>query len=250
MMLKDKLFQWRSSVEKRMDSLHDQTMALVWGRPFDLEQDVRVHREWSEGKLGRALTEEELRDCREMLGVRGLRSAPQYTDEPVADGSGPRGGGGKKRSMGMKPPACHKQHLRSAKPKVSATDATDAEGQNHKKAAGVHEIHVPTTNSSKPGEGAGHALLPPPHRQTCLMEVGQWTWVMQVGGRRIVEKSRKPASPSPALISPGRVSKPTQADTGRVAWGQGRQPSRMHNHVQLGQSRRHRKLQAQGTRTA
>ena len=250
MMLKDKLFQWRSCVEKRMDSLHDQTMALVWGRPFDLEQDVRVHREWSEGKLGRALTEEELRDCREMLGVRGLRSAPQYTDEPVADGSGPRGGGGKKRSMGMKPPACHKQHLRSAKPKVSATDATDAEGQNHKKAAGVHEIHVPTTNSAKPGEGAGHALLPPPHRQTCLMEVGQWTWVMQVGGRRIVEKSRKPASPSPALISPSRVSKPSQADTGRVAWGQGRQPSRMHNHVQLGQSRRHRKLQAQGTRTA
>ena len=106
--LKDKLFKWRGILEARMDALHDATMAVVLGRPFTVEEDVRMHREWSEQQLGRSLTSEEVRDLNEMLQVRGLRPAPTYTDEPEEDRRGPKGGGGRKHGMGMKPPPAKK----------------------------------------------------------------------------------------------------------------------------------------------
>jgi hypothetical protein len=101
--LQNKLFKWRSALEERMDAAHDRTMALVWGRSFDAEEDVRRHQAWSERKLERSLTDDELRDIKEMLGVRGLRKAPDYTDEPQEGRNGLKGGGGRKLAMGMKP---------------------------------------------------------------------------------------------------------------------------------------------------
>ncbi len=101
--LKDKLFQWRGVLEKRMDELHDETMSHVLGKPFTVEEDVRLHKEWSEQKKGAALTDAEMKDISDMLGVRGLLPAKDYPDEPKEDRRGIRGGGGRKPNMGMKP---------------------------------------------------------------------------------------------------------------------------------------------------
>ncbi len=126
--LKDKLFKWRGALEERMDGLHDQTMSLILGRAFTLEEDVRLHREWSERKLGRVLSEEELKDIRDMLSVRGLRPAPVYADEPQEDRSGPRGGGGRKHAMGMKPPPAKKLRLEESRPSSCKRPTTVVEG--------------------------------------------------------------------------------------------------------------------------
>ena len=50
------------------------------------------------------MTPEALKDLEEMLGVRGLREAPVYDDEPQEDRSGPKGGGGRSGLRGMKAP--------------------------------------------------------------------------------------------------------------------------------------------------
>ena len=62
--LKDKLFTWRRQLEERMDKLHDETMSLIWGQPFSLEEDVRRHTEWTEQKEQKPLTPEARRDRR------------------------------------------------------------------------------------------------------------------------------------------------------------------------------------------
>ena len=43
--LKNPLFAWRRQLEERMDKLHDETMSLIWGRSFSLEEDVRLQKE-------------------------------------------------------------------------------------------------------------------------------------------------------------------------------------------------------------
>ena len=102
--LKDKLFAWRRQLEERMDQLHDETMSIIWDGPFSLEEDVRRHREWTEQNEEKPMTPEALKDLEEMLGVRGLREAPVYDDEPQEDRSGPKGGGGRSGLRGMKAP--------------------------------------------------------------------------------------------------------------------------------------------------
>jgi hypothetical protein len=134
--LQHKLFKWRAALEEHMDTLHDQTMALLLGRAFDAQEDVRMHREWSQRKLGRELTEEELRDLGDMLAVRGLRKAPDYPDEPQEDRSGPRGGGGRKLAMGMKPPPAKKQRAAAKSGgKRGAQEAEDAGSQKRARLA-------------------------------------------------------------------------------------------------------------------
>ena len=46
--------------QERMDKLHDETMSLIWGRPFSLEEDVRLHKELSEQKAKKPMTLEAL----------------------------------------------------------------------------------------------------------------------------------------------------------------------------------------------
>ena len=41
-----------------MDRLRDETMAIVLGRPLEVEEHVRSHREWSEKQRKENLSEE------------------------------------------------------------------------------------------------------------------------------------------------------------------------------------------------
>ena len=107
-MLKQQLFQWRKRLEETMDARHDDTMRGLFGKDFDLEADISMHQTWSEKKVKRSLTEDEMRDLREMLSVRGVRKAPEYADEPEQDRTAVKGGGGRKHSMGMTPPPANK----------------------------------------------------------------------------------------------------------------------------------------------
>ena len=116
--------------QERMDKLHDETMSLIWGRPFSLEEDVRLQKEWSEQKEQKPMTPEALRDLEEMLKVRGLRPAPAYADEPQEDRSGPKGGGGRRVLTGMKAPVPKKRgRSEGAGTKREAPDADEAERQ-------------------------------------------------------------------------------------------------------------------------
>ena len=45
----------------------DETMEVVLGKAFTVEEDVQLHRVWKEKKLGREMTEEELQDLKKRL---------------------------------------------------------------------------------------------------------------------------------------------------------------------------------------
>ena len=50
-------------------------------------------------------SQEEVKDLRAMLEVRGVLPPEDCGEEPVQDRKGPRGGGGRKHIMGMRAPA-------------------------------------------------------------------------------------------------------------------------------------------------
>ena len=115
------LFKWRKAKEEYFDERHDATMAKLLRRPFNAEVDFELHKNWSESRQQKPLTPEEEHDLREMLKVRGVLKAEDFPGKPVQDRRAPKGGGGRKRAMGMRAPAATKKSRQG-----SATEA-DAE---------------------------------------------------------------------------------------------------------------------------
>ena len=101
--------------------MHDATMAELQGREWVLDDDLQAHVAWSE-RTKLTLTVLEIEDLRNMLAVRGVLEAPAYDDEPTRGSAGLRGGGGRKRGAGMRPPVESKRRRSST---------AGADGQEH-----------------------------------------------------------------------------------------------------------------------
>ena len=112
--LDEPLFKWRAAFEERMDAVHDATMTEHKGREWTLDDDMQAHVDWSERAAQKTLTATELDDLHTMLAVRGVLPAPVCEDEPMRGPAGLRGGGGHKRSAGMRPPIESKRRRASA----------------------------------------------------------------------------------------------------------------------------------------
>ena len=80
-MAESDLFRWRSTLEERLDKLHDLTANEIFDGKATLEDDVARHRSWTEKQKGRAMSEAEIADLKHMLSVRGVLPQPQYTDK-------------------------------------------------------------------------------------------------------------------------------------------------------------------------
>ena len=91
------LFRWRSALEKRLDTLHDQTAAVLFDGKASVKDDVARHRAWSEGLRRRKLTEAEVADLTHMLSLRGVLPQPGYTDKPARRPANKAGGGRSQR---------------------------------------------------------------------------------------------------------------------------------------------------------
>ena len=91
------LFRWRSALEKRLDTLHDQTAAILFDGKASVEDDVSRHRSWSEGLRSSKLTEAEVADLTHMLSLRGVLPQPGYTDKPARRPANKAGGGRSQR---------------------------------------------------------------------------------------------------------------------------------------------------------
>ena len=91
------MFRWLSSLEKRLDTLHDQTAAIVFDGKASVEDDVGRHRSWSEGLRRSKLTEAEVSDLTHMLSLRGVLPQPGYTDKPARRPANKAGGGRSQR---------------------------------------------------------------------------------------------------------------------------------------------------------
>ena len=117
--LNQDLFKWRKAAEEEFDRRHDATMARVLqetGQRYDVETDFALHKAWSHAQKNQPLTQDEERDVREMLKVRGVLPAPDYPAPPVQDRRAPQGGGGRKRAMGMRAPAPKKKGRKGSGP--------------------------------------------------------------------------------------------------------------------------------------
>lgn len=91
------LFRWRSALEKRLDTLHDQTAAVLFDGKASVKDDVARHRAWSEGLRRSKLTEAEVADLTHMLSLRGVLPQPGYTDKPARRPANKAGGGRSQR---------------------------------------------------------------------------------------------------------------------------------------------------------
>ena len=89
------LFRWRSALEKRLDTLHDQTAAILFDGKASVEDDVSRDRSWSEGLRRSKLTEAEVADLTHMLSL--LPQPGYYTDKPVRRPANKAGGGRSQR---------------------------------------------------------------------------------------------------------------------------------------------------------
>ena len=91
------LFRWRSALEKRLDTLHDQTAAVLFDGKASVKDDVARHRACSEGLRRSKLTESEVADLTHMLSLRGVLPQPGYTDKPARRPANKAGGGRSQR---------------------------------------------------------------------------------------------------------------------------------------------------------
>ncbi len=146
--LKQELFRWRTRAEERFDKLHDETMGLLVGDHFSVETDVARHKAWSERVKERDLTAEELRDIREMLEIRGMRVPPEHPEEPVEDRRGPRGGGGRKRTMGMRAMPAKKTRLQGSGGARAAQESGEGEEPPEKR----RRVDLGEAGPEDPGE--------------------------------------------------------------------------------------------------
>ena len=95
------LVKWREKLEKRLDDLHDATAARIFSGHNTVRDDMDHHVTWSEQRLGRKLTQAEVEDLQNMLSLRGMLTAPVYTDKPVR-GLATKGGGGRNKRKVMR----------------------------------------------------------------------------------------------------------------------------------------------------
>ena len=91
------MFRWRSALEKRLDTLHDQTATILFDGNASVEDDVGRHRSWSEALRKSKLTEAEVADLTHTLSLRGVLPQPGYTDKPARRPANKAGGGRSKR---------------------------------------------------------------------------------------------------------------------------------------------------------
>jgi hypothetical protein len=126
--LEKKIFRWRKEAEEHFDALHDATMAKLLRRPFNVDLDVALHKAWTETQEKEPLNSAREADLREMLKVRGVLKAEEHPDEPVKDRSAPKGGGGRKRAMGMRAPVPKKKGRQARAPQQDG-EMMDAHGE-------------------------------------------------------------------------------------------------------------------------
>ena len=91
------MFRWRTSLEQRLDALHDRTAAIVFEGRSSIQDDVRRHQAFTETLTGTTMSQEALADLTHMLSVRGVLPQPGYKDKPVRGVANKAGGGRSKR---------------------------------------------------------------------------------------------------------------------------------------------------------
>ena len=91
------MFRWRSELEQRLDTLHDQTAAIVFQGKSSIQDDLQRHQAFTEALTGSKMSVEALADLTHMLSVRGVLPQPGYKDKPVRGVANKAGGGRSKR---------------------------------------------------------------------------------------------------------------------------------------------------------
>ena len=91
------LFQWRSTLERQLDGKHDLTSERQFFGKASVQNDLDRHLVWSEKITGAAMSSEDKADLLQMLSVRGVLPAPEYTDKPQRLPASKLGGGRNKR---------------------------------------------------------------------------------------------------------------------------------------------------------
>ena len=91
------LFRWRSSLELQLDAKHDATSERQFFGKATVEDEFERHLQWSERKTGSPMSSENKTDLLQMLSVRGVLPAPEYTDKPTRLPASKLGGGRNKR---------------------------------------------------------------------------------------------------------------------------------------------------------
>ena len=91
------LFRWRSTVEMQLDARHDATSERQFFGNASIQDDLDRHVSWSEKMTGAVMSSENKIDLLQMLSVRGVLPAPEYTDKPQRLPASKLGGGRNKR---------------------------------------------------------------------------------------------------------------------------------------------------------
>ena len=120
--------------------------------PWTVDMDVTTHATWSSQRSGRELSQAELGDLQGMLSVRGVKEVPVYGDEPNSGPRGPRGGGGRKRTRGMR--ACEHKKQKANNNEHTEADASMMVNRDQKTSDSMPQRWVPPYHRM--------ALLPQP----------------------------------------------------------------------------------------
>ena len=91
------LFRWRSTLELQLDAKHDATSKRQFFGKATVEDEFERHLQWSESRTGSPMSSEDKTDLLQMLSVRGVLAAPEYTDKPTRLPASKLGGGRNKR---------------------------------------------------------------------------------------------------------------------------------------------------------
>ena len=91
------LFKWRATLEMQLDAKHDATSKRQFFGKATVEDEFDRHVQWSETTTGSPMSSENKADLWQMLSVRGVLAAPEYTDKPTRLPASKLGGGRNKR---------------------------------------------------------------------------------------------------------------------------------------------------------
>ncbi len=91
------LFKWRSTLEMQLDAKHDATSERQFFGKATVEDEFERHVQWSENTTGAPMSCEDRTDLWQMLSVRGVLAAPEYTDKPTRLPASKLGGGRNQR---------------------------------------------------------------------------------------------------------------------------------------------------------
>ena len=114
-------------------STHIETMQKHKASVWTIEEDLHERVSWSQSQLARNLTDDEVRDIRQMLSVRGVLPAPSYVDEPVHGPRGLKGGGGRTQNFGMRAAPAAKRIRRATKDDEYANETAPADTDQEKR---------------------------------------------------------------------------------------------------------------------